>query len=264
MKAAAIILALLAAAFTSAGADAACDWNNPGRAPLSIPSADALAIYTDIPAAERKDIARRVDALQYDDIVKITPTTIEGSKYAYLPDILDMLWGPGRLCSGIANREGWAKDHVEYAFVYHVKGGGPDIMVAMTCRNPARIFRAPGAGIARTPPPAAEFTPMPPMLGADTPATPPMQLTPPAAAALPPSIPLVLSEPVAAPALPELARNGPAGPTGLPPVFVGGGPVFVPAPVPAIPEPGTWVLWMAGLGALVFKARRRRFEGGQC
>lgn len=244
----AIGLLLLALALTGEPAHAAaCNWNAPGAAPFAGRLDLAVENYRDLPAPVRKQLAAKINAHQYDDVVEITRDGIQGEA-SYI-GLRDMHWSRG-LCAGPVNRKAWAEGATERGLVYCV--GGHCLMVPSVCRNLSVVTRIPPARQSHTP---ATGTSDAPTAGSGLAAQPA------------PSSGLDLPGNLAAPsAVPgqEVAENPGAGlaTLALGPLIIGSGaaplaPVQVPTVTPAVPEVSTWALMALGLAALLVLGLKR-------
>jgi hypothetical protein len=146
-----ILLAVTLAA--ASAAQPVCSWDHPGVNPYKGRSGDAIDRYTDIPAAVRSTLRRRIEEQQPDDMVTITRDSISG-KSQYDPAIRDMHFGAASVCATVT-RSKWAENHQEPAAVYCVDKHC--ILVPKICGNVSRISRLPVAAVAKNGehPPAA-------------------------------------------------------------------------------------------------------------
>jgi hypothetical protein len=229
-----------------------CSWDHPGGDPFMGSVVDALDGYTDMPAAVRARLKRKMAARQYDDIASISRDGISG-KESYEPEIREMHFGTNRVCKTVS-RSGWSKTREERGLVYCDKT--ECIIVPTVCRNVSRITRRSGGE---------------PLAAGD--------IFPPAGA-IPGDGELVFAAPSAGPVTGpgEVGDPGPGGmaeplgATGMvdgdspwplgPPLAVagvgGGGPSAVGGTsifTPPVPEPGTWLLLSLGLAGLAIRAR---------
>lgn len=102
----------LSAALTPAGS---CEWHR-GKVPAQSGDLGAQVLrLKDLPAARRDRLARKVQALRFDDTVVIARDGITGQQ-AYEATLRDMRLG-GRACPEVA-RSGWAEDETERALVF--------------------------------------------------------------------------------------------------------------------------------------------------
>lgn len=148
------------------------------------------------------------------------------------------------------------------------RGNSESLLSMFRDRSPGP--RAPGAQSAKRAPMSAmlsDSTPAAKLRPAMAPAAAPAKLMAPAAVAapLPFTAPPAFAPPLGVPAF---APPGVAGPVIFPPLlFPGGGddvttivnpPSAGPAPVPGIPEPGSWLMMIVGFGLTGAVLRRRR------
>jgi hypothetical protein len=138
-----ILLAVTLAA--ASAAQPVCSWDHPGVNPYRGRSGDAIDRYTDIPAAVRSTLRRRIEEQQPDDMVTITRDGISG-KSQYDPAIRDMHFGAASVCATVT-RSKWAENHQEPAAVYCVDKHC--ILVPKICGNVSRISRLPVAAMAK-------------------------------------------------------------------------------------------------------------------
>ncbi|MED5616795.1 MHFG family PEP-CTERM protein [Janthinobacterium sp. P210005] len=252
-----------------------CSWNRPGADPFMGDVVAAVDRYPDIAPQVREQLKARMRARQYDEIVVISRDAIRG-KGNYDARISDMHFGPGRVCRNVT-RAGWSEQMQERGLVYCVQGAC--ILVPTVCRNVSRITQA-AAG-----PRGAGAAPVGAAPGGATPAA-----AAPAATGVP-----VIEHPVAAHGGSLTGAAPPAVVAGLPlpgfdfvrgsrdtmlPSGIGGGQpprgssiivepfnptVMLPSlpptglsVLPAVPEPQTWAMLLAGLALLVCATLRRR------
>ncbi len=243
-----------ASARPAATAVSACHWNHPGADSFTGDLAAAVDRYRDLPPDVRHRLKARMAAHDYDDLVDISRDEISGRR-GYAPEIRDMHFGEGRVCSSV-DRSGWTEMHRERGLVYCEDGHC--LLIPTVCRNLSRISRLPGdpagplAGPTTPPPqelvfdppsagapPAATDLPVPPPLPGPTPYSLPPTVTPPGSVLTPPLISLPPGGPSTTP------------PLTTPPVIVLPPRPPTVTPIPAVPEPGTVWMLVAGLGALV-------------
>ena len=139
---------LLLAVTLAAAIQPTCSWDNPGHNPYTGGAAAAIDRYTDIPAAVRSTLKRRLAEGQSDDKVSITRDHIAG-KYQYDPAIRDMHFGRASVCATVT-RDKWAETRNEPGAVYCV--GEHCILVPRICGNVSRITRTDPAKVAAAPP----------------------------------------------------------------------------------------------------------------
>lgn len=134
-------MSVLLAAALAAAIQPTCSWDHPGRNPYTGSPAAAIDRYTDIPAAVRSTLKRRIEEHQPDDTVSITRDAI-GGKSKYDPAIHDMHFGAASQCASVT-RSHWAETRSEPGAVYCV--GEHCILVPKICGNISRISKlAPG------------------------------------------------------------------------------------------------------------------------
>lgn len=259
-----------------------CSWDRPGADPFMGDVVAAVDRYTDIAPAVREQLKQRMRARQYDEIVVISRDTIRGKQY-YDARISEMHFGQGRVCRNVT-RAGWSDKMEERGLVYCVQGGC--ILVPTICRNVSRISPA-GSGAPRGGS-AGGVGGTGAAAGAGGAARsgvvtiggpeegPPMWDYPDALRggvsigdALPPVArytPFVHDEPV------RFASNTPipsGGGGGVSRISGGPGyifpqsivptlPVGEPNILPAVPEPQTWAMLLAGLACIAYGAWRRK------
>ena len=115
----------------------ACSWDRPGHNPFVGDVVAAVDRYTDIPAATRARLKKRMSARDYDEIVSIRRDAIVG-KARYNDQIYGMHFGTGQTC-GTVSRARWSADAQERGLVYCEDGHC--ILVPTVCRNVSRIHR---------------------------------------------------------------------------------------------------------------------------
>ncbi|SHN12273.1 PEP-CTERM motif-containing protein [Duganella sacchari] len=128
---------LLLAVTLAAAIQPNCSWDHPGRNPYTGSTAAAIDRYTDIPAAVRTTLKRRMEEGQSDDKVSITRDHIAG-KYQYDTAIRDMHFGKASVCATVT-RDKWTESRNEPGAVYCV--GEHCILVPRICGNVSRITR---------------------------------------------------------------------------------------------------------------------------
>ncbi|SFY04255.1 PEP-CTERM protein-sorting domain-containing protein [Janthinobacterium lividum] len=256
-----------------------CNWNRPGVDPFMGDVVAAVDRYTDIAPPVREQLKERMRARQYDEIVVISRDAIRG-KGNYNARISDMHFGPGRVCRNVT-RAGWNEQMQERGLVYCVQG--QCILVPTICRNVSRITQAPASA-----PPAAGAAPGGAAPVAAAPAAPaaagvPLIDNPDAlrggsftGGAMPPEVASIPFLPfdyvrtvggITSPAGMGGGGGGGGG-SGRPPdqgssiivpptVIIPTLPPTVPTVLPAVPEPQTWAMLLAGLALTAFGARKR-------
>ncbi|MBV8469339.1 MAG: MHFG family PEP-CTERM protein [Burkholderiaceae bacterium] len=220
-----------------------CSWDRPGLNPFMGDVVAAVDRYPDIPAEERAKLKARMAQRQYDEIVTITRDSITG-RSTYSPDIRDMHFGSGSVCKTVS-REKWKPNQEERGLVYCE--GNQCIIVPTVCRNVSRITRV-GRPVAAMPATAPTLASAEHQIDEG-----PLAFDPPAAGA------------PAATTSPDRSTLAPS--TNAPPTFNNPGPSFTPnlpnTPVlpqgvpPAVPEPSTGLMMLAGVGLFAGLARRR-------
>ena len=220
----------------------ACDWSHPSAdAYMGTPRAAIMAM-AEIPRPVRLALAARAEAHTFDDTVYIDRDTIRSPKHAYSPVIRSMAFGSaGRVCKAVT-REGWAETRVEGAWVYCDSGWC--VAMPAVCRNWAIVTRSTdhhaifgGSGplvVALGDEPAAVLIADPQM----------------------PSGPAGI--PVGQPAL----ADGSVGPASTyAPQSYGPTAAYTPLiPVPAVPEPSSGALMLAGLAVGLILTARGAFK----
>jgi len=253
----------------------ACSWDHPGVNPFMGDVVAAVDDYKDIPAATRAKLKARMAKRDYDEIALIEKDRITGLA-EYGTEIRDMHFGPGSVCRTVT-RNKWTPTMQERGLVYCEDG--QCILVPTVCRNVSRIARmaerplviAPGAGAPDGPAtpgaPVAAAAPDTPLemeptgagiLGGGAPASPGSFSAPPLDGGVPPTpggnLPTVsnpgggFNPPVTPPNIPLLP------PAVVPPSTTPADPPTA----PAVPEPGQWMLMLAGLAAVASSVARRR------
>lgn len=136
---------LLLAVTLAAAIQPTCSWDRPGHNPYTGGAAAAIDHYTDIPAAVRSTLKRRMAEGQSDDKVSITRDSIAG-KYQYDPAIRDMHFGKASVCASVT-RDKWSENRNEPGAVYCVEEHC--ILVPRICGNVSRVSRsAPAVAVA--------------------------------------------------------------------------------------------------------------------
>ncbi|NYE59860.1 hypothetical protein FHW58_001012 [Duganella sp. 1224] len=130
-------MSVLLAAALAATIQPSCSWDRPGHNPYTGSTAAAIDRYTDIPAAVRSTLKRRIEERLPDDTVSITRDAI-GGQHKYDPAIHDMHFGAASVC-GTVTRNKWAATRSEPGAVYCVDQHC--ILVPKICGNVSRITR---------------------------------------------------------------------------------------------------------------------------
>ncbi|OFA01103.1 MHFG family PEP-CTERM protein [Duganella sp. HH101] len=251
-----------------------CSWDHPGVNPYTGKTAAAIDRYTDIPAAVRSTLKRRMEEGQSDDKVIITRSGISG-KNQYDPAIRDMHFGAASVCATVT-RSKWAEQRQEPGAVYCVDQHC--ILVPRICGNVSRINRLQTIAKAPVTPPAPAAR-LGDKLGdkdlglADAETYEPEELTDEElrerdrlqrkaaldAAKHKPSVQeFELPEEFEFEAdVDARIANGGGGHPLLPP-FIGGEEDDISSNPTAVPEADTWAMLLAGLGILGAVARRRK------
>jgi hypothetical protein len=212
---------------------AACSWASPGANPYQGSPAAAVAHYADIPAGVRATLQARIERRQYDDVAAITRDGIQG-QHEYT-GLSDMHFGKRTIC-GRPDRSGWPDGMTERGLVYceaeHC------IIVPTVCRNVSRVTR---------------IKHVPPMTEAPASGGGGLVLDAPTWAAAPSFATVVHADPLPTPVVvSRAAADAPVIQWGAPV-----GPIYLLAPSAPIPEPGRWLLMLAGLlGMAAVKWRR--------
>lgn len=270
------LIATLALAVSAGSTLPQCSWDRPGVNPFMGDVVEAVDHYKDIPAATREKLKARMKARSYDDIAVIERDGIKG-RATYAPEIRDMHFGPGAVCRSVT-RSKWAASTQERGLVYCEDG--QCILVPTVCRNVSRIRRlerpaavapAQAANVASA---TREGEEMP--LEFEAPAAGPLAAAAPETFASASGVPALGSSPAdgglrlggGSGPNPIAAPSGSAG-TGvvnlsipaLPPGRVSTAEAPLPgdslAVTPAVPEPGTWAMILAGMAVIAYRARRR-------
>lgn len=266
-----------------------CSWDRPGADPFMGDVVAAVDRYTDIAPQVRERLKQRMRERQYDEIAVIRRDTIRGKQY-YEAQIREMHFGQGRVCRNVT-RAGWSDKMEERGLVYCEQG--ECILVPTICRNVSRISPAGsgapgGAGAADTAGTGASAAPDgtlpagivtiggpeegPPMWdnpgalhgGTSLGGASLGDSLPPAVAYRPSSayepVRLAGNTPVVYGGDPSRRSDGPGfinTPAVVPTVIVPSLPVGQPAILPAVPEPQTWAMLLAGLACIGYGALRR-------
>lgn len=273
-----------------------CSWDKPGHNPFMGDVVAAVDRYTDIPADVRARLKRRMAKRDYDDIADIRRDSVKG-RHDYDTSIRDMHFGTNRVCSSVS-RAAWSPTQQERGLVYCE--GDQCIIVPTVCRNVSRITRhqprAVASAVAAAPEgaPEGELIFPPPAAGvppaADAAA--PEGGLPGGGGGLPPGatfasvagVPLVggggtggsnggdSGNAGSPPGSGPTGNGGPNGETGgappviTPPLTIPGGlspgiPNAPTGPLPAVPEPSTWLMMLLGLAGCFLASRRKLAQG---
>lgn len=246
----------------------------------------AVDRYQDMPAPLRERLKQRMRERRYDEIVSIRRDSVSG-RAAYDSEITDMHFGSGSVCKTVS-RSQWAPQAEERGLVYCEEQ--QCILVPTVCRNVSRIKRRPAAV---APARVAEAAASTRELEADPQAE--LEMDPPSAGPLasvePPSEHRSFAQAAGQPpshgggllgggapqgGSPEggghygggpawgPTAGGPTNPPYLPPGTLEPKPLpgrppadLAPPSMPAVPEPSSWLLLLAGIaGALLLKRCR--------
>jgi hypothetical protein len=211
---------------------ATCSWASPGANPYQGAPAAAVDHYTDIAPAVRARLKARIERRQYDDVAAITRDDIRGARE--YTDLRQMHFGKKTVC-GQPDRSAWRNGHVERGLVYCE--GSDCLIVPTVCRNVSRVTRV------------RQMAGAPVLSGSGGGGSGflPLGFAPPAAVTSFES--MVVADPVLAVSRQADVRVAVAS---WAPV---GGVYLLPAPVPVVPEPGTWLLMVAGLVTLALRRK---------
>lgn len=228
-----------------------CSWDNPGHRPYMGDVPRAVDTYAHIPPEVRARLKERMRRHAFDDHVTITRTGLAGQRGEYT-DLRMMHFGAAPTLCGTVSRAKWATAHRERALVYC--DGPYCVAVPSVCRNVSLItLPLPRAD----PPGPVVLVPNPPVPTPWTDPAAPNQPDTPTMHDLPKT-----SVPLLDQAHPYGGAPGQPPATGLPqylgPVVVASALPPVVAPMPAIPEPSTWAMLVAGIGIVVAVAKYRR------
>jgi len=268
------IIATLALAVSAGSTLPACSWDRPGVNPFMGDVVAAVDRYQDIPAATRDKLKARMKARSYDDIALIERDSITGQgKAEYAPEIRDMHFGPGAICSTVT-RTKWTAKIQERGLVYCEDG--QCILVPTVCRNVSRIRRlekpsavAPSSAT-NTASSTRENENATPLVF-DPPAAGPMAAAAPDSFAQQSGVPALAGGTPQGGSLASLSSPAPQSATtsgGSFPSLVSTGMPSLPPGVriagsnpgttPAVPEPSTWAMIALGLLVVGHRARQRR------
>jgi PEP-CTERM motif len=206
-----------------------CSWDAPGADRYTGTLASAVESYADISATARRELVRKIDRHEFDDMVAITRDDIAGQR-KYSAVITGMHFGSkGKVCATVT-RNKWSPDAVEGGLVYCAEEHC--ILVPAVCGNVSRVTRLAS--------PAAPTTPFDPTgpLPAET----------------------FESGTLPTPAGADVTRADVGAAASA--VVTFGSVTYVPYAVAvsadvvaAVPEPSTYALMLAGLLALVYARR---------
>lgn len=227
------------------------NWKHRNVNPYMGSISAAIEDYRDVYGpAERKELARRIDAREYDDIVEIRRDTISG-KYHYESTIWRMHSGsPG---TKDPLRTSWTAADLERGLVYC--SGSRCVLVPTVCRNVSLINRveqlipvqhAPAATVGG---PAPVYVEVPPLEGGGATTT--------------GGVPTVHALSVLPTNGDSPSESGSGNPPFIqpyyPPIGGGGGIVVITVPpvTTPVPEPAPWVLILCGALVLSLYTRRR-------
>jgi hypothetical protein len=124
----------------------ACNWDRPGHDPFMGDVVAAVDRYKDIPATIRKRLKERMADRNFDEFVTIGRDTIKGQNY-YEAKIIDMHFGANKVCHNVS-RAGWTESMRQAGLVYCEQNHC--ILVPTVCRNVSRIVRIASSGPATT------------------------------------------------------------------------------------------------------------------
>lgn len=218
-----------------------CDWSDPGVDPYTGTARAAIERMVTIPAPVRQVLIARAERDEYDDVVMIDRDTIRSPAHEYRPEITSMAFGGrGRVCATVS-RAGWDARHVESAMVFCA--GGYCIARPSVCNNWSIVQRLESSAAPAVVEPVAGDRQV--------------------AVASP--LALSYSTPSASVFIPTLTLP-PAGSSApwrdVAPIYFS--PAFepptlrVPPPMAAVPEPSTWMLFLAGAAAIGLRLRRSK------
>jgi hypothetical protein len=232
-----------------------CDWDHPGAARFSGDVPAAVAHYKEIPAPVRTQLRARIERHEFDDIAEIRRDSIVG-RHAYA-DLREM-HSASSICHNVS-RAKWSDAAVERGLVYCVDDHC--VIVPTDCGNISLVTRLRDRGA--------------PVVAIDLPTE--LGFDPPGAITLAPvDVPALVDAPPLdnAPALVDGQRipltatpdsetfEGSSVMPGLWLPVIGGGAVYyvtsAPPTTPAIPEPSTSLLLIAGITGLALLQARKR------
>ena len=221
-----------------------CSWDRPGVNPFMGDVVQAVDDYKDIPESTRLKLKKRMSERQYEDMVTIRRDSIEG-KSEYGAEIRDMHYGAsGNVCRTVTRKK-WTTEHAERGLVYCEDNHC--VVVPTVCRNVSRIKRLPLKPVAALPAQADNI-----IAARSEVEDGPLLIDPPAAGVID-NLP---SERNSFAQVAQLPTD--SGGTSFTPTPTGTTPQIPAGSVTPVPEPQVWLMFLAGLAALGFKARRRR------
>jgi hypothetical protein len=245
-----MILAIAAAAIVSTVAvEPVCVWNDRGLHRVTVPVSPLVDHYPDIPKATRDKLKQRIDRFQYDEMVVISRDGIKSDVFTY-SGMQYMHFGNGQKVCGEVKTDHWAPGDIERAMIFCQDGHC--LALPLVCSNLARVTRF--EPVRREA--SVQIPPIESPGGLDTEFKSP-SLT----------LGFVDPEPVFPSLLnvpeiqiqPEIEEEWPFSRSVqwrlLGPIERNVEPSAV--PVAVVPEPGTWLLMLFGLGVVGFWARRK-------
>ena len=218
-----------------------CEWS-PGTNRSLVDPIFAVT-RLDMPLTTRTALVEKLRRRAFDDLVLIDRSSIrsESGRHQYEAAISNMNFGAGRLCHKVT-RDKWTAAQQEGAMVYIVNGRA--FGYAAACGNLFELVRREPPPKVVEAPPAAPVEPPPPVV---------------VTLVAPPAAP---SDPGGTPTTTWVER---AGAPLVPPLYFGGSGgittvtwTMPPAISPPVPEPETWLMFMVGLLAVGWGARRGR------
>jgi hypothetical protein len=120
---------------------AACTWNAPGVDPFVGDVVSAVDRYTDIQADVRAALKLRLQRRTYDTVALITRDEIIATGGERFGLLRDMHFGNGKVCREVS-RAGWTDAMQERGLVYCEQGHC--LIVPTVCRNVSRVTRVEG------------------------------------------------------------------------------------------------------------------------